>query len=435
VKSAKELGLEAAAELVRPSDVLGIPLGPGQPASFLHALSRRDDWHDLRVFGALLLDLYPLFAKKGVQLLSGFFGPAERALLAAGHDVRFVPGDFRRFATVAEQLAPRVMATAVAPPGPDGRFSLSLHAGATVEALRRCGRDPDRLLVAEVNPALPRTGGIPPDHTHDLGPDEIDVLVEADRPPATLDGPGPTAIERAIAEHVARLVPEGATLQTGIGGVPDAIASLLAEGPGGDYGVHSEMFTTGLMHLHQAGKVSNARKGIFEGVSVCTFALGSKELHDWLHENDEVRFLPVDIVNDPTIIAANRNMIAINGGLSVDLAGQVVADNIGGRQHSGIGGHEDFVAGASLESDDRSLVCLPSTAQVGGRRVSRIVARLPRGSIVTTPRHAVDLVVTEYGAAELRGRTVAERAEALVEIAHPSIRDALRAGEDDPEIS
>jgi acyl-CoA hydrolase len=430
----EHLSLAAAAERVRPVDNLAVPLGPGQPASLLHALSARDDFEDLRIFGALLLDLYPVFAKKGVRLLSGFLGPAERALRAAGHDVRFVPGDFRRFATIVEQLAPRVMATAVAPAGPDGRYSLSLHAGATVEALRRCGRDPERLLIAEVNAELPRTRGLPPEHTHDLGPDEIDILVESEHPLRTLEDTPPSDAERAIAAHVEALIPESATLQTGIGGVPSAVARLLAEHDRGDYGVHSEMFTTGLMHLHQAGKVTNRSKGIYQGYSICTFALGTRELHEWLDQNEEVCFLPVDLVNDPTVIARNRHMIAINGALSIDLFGQVVADTIEGRQHSGIGGHEDFVGGASLENDDRSIVCLPATAKVGDRVISRIQTRLPRGSIVTTPRHQLDLVVTEFGTADLRGRTVTERAEALIEVAHPDVRDALRADEDDVEV-
>lgn len=431
----KQLGAAQAAALIRATDSLAIPLGPGQPGSLLHALSERDDFEALDVYGGLLLDLYPLFAKQGVRLLSGFFGPAERALLAAGHEVHFVPGDFRRFAGAVERLRPRVMATAVAPPGPDGRFSLSLHAGATVEALHHCGRDPDRLLIAELNPELPRTFGLAPEHGHDLSPDEIDVLIEGDRPVRTLDDATPTPAERAIADHVAEYIPSGATLQTGIGGVPNAVAMLLAKGGGGDYGVHSEMFTTGLMHLHEAGKVSNRRKGIFEGHSICTFALGTAELHRWLHEREEVRFLPVSIVNDPSLIARNRRMVAINGAISIDLAGQVVADTIAGRQHSGIGGHEDFVGGASLEEEDRSLVCLPSTVEVGEQIVSRIQTRLPMGSIVTTPRHAVDLVVTEYGVAELRGRTVEERVQALAAVAHPAVREALLRGEDDVVVS
>ena len=431
----KELSPEEAAALVRPVDFVAVPLGPGQPASLMKALSGRDDFEDLRVFGALLLDLYPVFAKKGVRLLSGFLGPAERALQAAGHDVRFVPGDFRRFASVAEQMAPRVMTTAVAPADADGHYSLSLHAGATIDALRAAGRDPNRLLIAEVNPELPRTFGLPPEHDHRLGPDEIDVLVTGTDPVRTIEDAPPTEVETAIAQHVRGYVPERATLQTGIGGIPNAVAGLLAAGAGGDYGIHSEMFTTGLMKLHHAGKVSNAHKGIYDGYSVCTFALGTAELHAWLNENEEVRFLPSHIVNDPSVIAHHRNMVAINGGLQVDLSGQVVADTIEGRQYSGIGGHEDFVGGASLEGDDRSLVCFPATVRVGEREISRIQARLPLGSIVTTPRHQVDLVVTEYGAAELRGRTVEERVEALVEIAHPSVREGLLRGDDDLSVS
>jgi len=144
-----------------------------------------------------------------------------------------------------------------------------------------------------------------------------------------------------------------------------------------------------------------------------------------------VRFLPVELVNDPALIGRNRNMISLNGAITIDLAGQVVADTIEGRQHSGIGGHEDFVGGASLAEGGHSMVCLPSTAVVGDRVVSRIQATLPRGSIVTTPRHQLDLVVTEFGAAELRGRSVEERAEALIAIAHPDARAALARGEPD----
>jgi acyl-CoA hydrolase len=427
----RSLSLGEATALVRPEDTLAVPLGPGQPVGFLHALGERDDFRDLRVFGALLLDLYPLFARPGVRLLSGFFGPAERALHAAGHDVHFVPGDFRRFSGMVEDLRPRVMVTAAAPADADGRFSLSLHAGATVASLQRCGRDPERVLIVETNAGLPRTAGLPPEHPHELAADEVDFVIESDRSVPTLADPEPSENDRAIALHVRRFVPDGATLQTGIGGVPSLVAQLLAEGDGGDYGIHSEMFTTGLMHLHRSGKVTNSRKGIYDGFSAVTFALGTKELHDWLAGRDDVRFLPVEFVNDPAIIKRNRRMISINGALSIDLAGQVVADTIRGRQHSGIGGHEDFVGGASLAEGDHSMVCLPATAKVGDRVISRIQAELPGGSIVTTPRHQLDIVVTEYGAAQLRGRTVAERAEALIEIAHPDVRDALRRGEKD----
>ena len=221
-------------------------------------------------------------------------------------------------------------------------------------------------------------------------------------------------------------VKNGSTLQTGIGAIPNIVATELAKGPLGGFGVHSEMFTNGLMRLHQAGKVTNDAKGVFDGVSVTTFALGTPELYGWLDNNDDVAFLPVETVNDPTVIAQNANLVSINGALSVDLYGQVVADNIGERQISGVGGHEDFVAGAELHLDAHSLICLHSTAVHEGEVVSRIVGLLPEGSVVSTPRHHTGVVITEYGSAELTGLTVSERAHLLVEIAHPDFRDDLR---------
>ena len=425
--TARELSAADAAALLRPADTLAIPLGPGAPGGFLHALGTRDDWTKLEVFGALLLDLYAVFTKPGVRLRSGFYGPAERILRDTGANVEFIPADFRRFVTIAEQFAPRVMTTAVAPPDERGFMSLSLHAGATVGELHRAARDPDRIVIVEVNAQLPRTLGIPPQFTHALHVDEVDVIVRNDAPPFVLADDAPTDVDRAIAAFAREFVTDGCTLQSGIGGVPSTIIELLAEGPGGDYGVHSEMFTTGLMRLHQAGKVTNARKGEFRGFSISTFALGTADLYAWLHENPDVRFLPVEIVNAPQTIARNHQFASINGALAVDLYGQVVADRLGGGQFSGIGGHEDFVAQSGLELEDRSLICLPSTAHSAGAVISRIVTTLTPGATVTTPRHQVDLVITEHGVAELRGRTVRERAVALAEIAHPDFRDELRA--------
>ncbi|MCU1352837.1 MAG: acetyl-CoA hydrolase [Acidimicrobiales bacterium] len=418
--------LEAAAALVRDTDVLGVPLGPGQPGGFLHALGERESFTDLLVTGALLVDFFALFGRPGVRYLSGFFGPLERLMRDQGGAIEFVPADFRRFAPALEQIKPRVMATAAAPPDADGWCSLSLHAGATVAELHRCGADPDRVLVVEVSPRFPRTLGIGPEHQHRIHVDEVDALVETDYEPFVLADPEPSAADRAIAHHVASFVTEGCTLQTGIGGVPSLVVSLLAERAGGDYGIHSEMFTTGLMRLHQAGKVTND-KGLYDGLSITTFAAGTRELYDWLDGNELVRFLPVHLVNSPDVIARNRRMVAINGALAVDLAGQAVADTLAGSQFSGIGGHEDFIAASGLELEDRSLVCFRSTATVGGTTISRIQSQLPAGTIVTTPRHQLDVVVTEHGVAELRGRTVRERARALAAIAAPDFRDQLLA--------
>lgn len=420
----RELSPLEAVDLFHPTDSLGLPLGPAQPAGLLEAVGTRKDWEELRVFGALVTVLTDLFTHPNVHYLSGFFGPIERLLRDSGANIGFAPADFRRFVSLLAAIRPRVMATAASPPDGDGYCSLSLHAGANVAELHAAGADAERLLVVEVSDRYPRTFGLG-DHGHRVHLDEIDVLVRSEASPYEMVDPEPTDVERAIAEHIGALIPEGATLQTGIGAVPSVVATLLAEGGGGDYGVHSEMFTTGLMKLHQAGKVTNRRKGQYDGVSVCTFAGGTRELYDWLHENREVAFLPVEVVNSPEVIGANHAMVTINAALSVDIHGQVVADTRSGEQFSGIGGHEDFVAGAGLELSDRSVVCLPSTYRAGEEVRSRIVPWFAAGTVITTPRHQVDVIVTEHGVAELRGKTVHQRGEALAAIAHPDFREEL----------
>lgn len=416
----------AAAALVRPTDTLGLPLGPGQPPSFLRALGERDDWAELRVYGALLAVGTELFARPNVHLLSGFFGPFERALRDGGGNIGFAPADFRRFAPLYERQRPRVMCTVTAAPDADGWCSLSLHAGGSIGELERAGADPDRLLIVEASTAFPRTVGLPPEYPHRIHVDQADVLIETDAAPLALPPGEPSEIDRAIATHAAAFVESGCTVQTGIGTIPSAIATLLAEGEASELGIHSEMLTDGLMRLHRSGSVAN-EKGIFDGVSVTTFAFGSEELYGWLDGNEEVAFLPVEVVNSPEVIARNRRMVSISGALAVDVHGQVVADTIAGRQFSGIGGHEDFVAASGLELEDRSLLCLPSTVTVDGTRRSRIVPYFDRGAVITTPRHQVDVIVTEYGAAELEGKTVRQRGLALAQICHPDFRDELEA--------
>jgi acyl-CoA hydrolase len=316
------------------------------------------------------------------------------------------------------------MASAASPPDASGRCSLSLHAGGTVPELRRAGADPDRLLIVEVSDRYPRTFGLPPRYPHALALEEIDVLVRSEDGPLALPEADPDEVDRAIARNAAGFIPDGATLQTGIGSIPSAIARLLAETDGEDYGVHTEMFTDGLMRLHGASKVAN-RKGQFDGVSIATFALGSEELYRWLDGNDGVAFLPVEVVNAPEVIGRNERMVTINGALAIDIQGQVVADTISGDQYSGIGGQEDFIAGPGFSLSQRSLLCLRSTATVEEKLVSRIVPWFDAAAVITTPRHQVDVIVTEYGAAELEGRTVHQRGEALAAIAHPSARAEL----------
>jgi acyl-CoA hydrolase len=420
----EHLNADEAAARIRAVDAVGMPLGPGQPPGLLEAMGRRTDWEDLRINGALLSVFSDLFTHPNVHYLSGFYGPLERILRDSGANIGFAPADFRRFVPLLQTLAPRVMVTAGALPDADGRVSLSLHAGANVEEMQRASADPDRVLIVEVSEHYPRTYGTAGER-HSFSVEDIDILVESDKAPVETDDPPPTDVDRAIADHVRTFVPDGATLQTGIGAVPSMVATLLAEGDGGGYGIHSEMFTTGLMRLHQAGKVTN-QKGTYDGVSVTTFAAGTRELYDWLHENREVAFLPVDLVNSPEAIGRNRAAVTINAAMSVDIQGQVIADTIGAVQYSGIGGHEDFVSGPALDLDDRSILCLPSTIQLGDELRSRIVPWFEAGAVITTPRHQVDIIITEHGVAELQGKTVHQRGEALAAIAHPAFREGLR---------
>jgi adhesin HecA-like repeat protein len=416
---------EAAARF-EPADTLGIPLGPGQPGALIEALGERDDWEDLRIGGGLLSVFSQVFSHPNAHYLSGFFGPLERALRDQGANLSFAPADFRRFEPILEAQRPRVMATAACRPDEDGWCSLSLHAGATTRECRRAAADPKRLLMVETSPKFPRTFGIPPEHRHALHVDEIDVLIESDRVPLALPQPEIGETDRKIAENAAALIPAGSTLQTGIGAVPSMIAGLLADGEGGDYGVHSEMFTDGLMRLHESGKVTN-RKGLYDGVSVATFAAGTADLYTWLDGNEDVAFLPVDLVNSQEAIADNRSMVTINGAMAIDIHGQVVADTIDGAQYSGVGGHEDFISGPALSLEDRALLCMSSTIQIGGETRSRIVPWFEAGTVITTPRHQVDVVVTEFGAAELQGKTTHQRGEELARIAHPDFREELLA--------
>ncbi|MEI7858310.1 MAG: acetyl-CoA hydrolase/transferase C-terminal domain-containing protein [Acidimicrobiales bacterium] len=417
---------EEAAGLISTTDAVGFGLGPANPDAFLTALGGRNDWEHLTFGGALLLNYYPVFTHPNVNYRCGFFGPAERLLDATGANIELVPGGFRQFAPILRRYNPRVMTVLAAPPE-NGMINLSLHLGATYDELVLAGQDPDRLLVVEVNANLPRTHSLPPDFTNTIPLDIVDVLIETDATPFTLPAGPIDEVDMAIAELAQSFITDGVTLQIGIGAVPNIVATKLAEGRGGGYGIHSEMFTDGIMLLHQAGKITNDAKHLFNGVSITTFALGSAELYAWLDGNEDVAFVPVQVVNDPSVISRNHAFVSINGALCVDLYGQVVADNIGGRQISGVGGHEDFVAGAGMELDDQSLICLHSTAVVEGEVRSRIVPVLPEGSIVSTPRHHTGVIITEYGSADLSGCTVRERANALAEIAHPDFRAELRA--------
>ena len=414
-----------AARLVE-VDAVATGLATGQARAVLRAIGPREPSRPLTVYGALLAEPYAFLRDPHVRVVSGFFGPIERMARQAGLGVEFLPADFHGLERLTRELRPAAVATIVTPPDDDGFCSFGVHAAATAGPFREAGADPDRLAIAEVNPAMPWVDGLPAYGGNKVHLSEIDVLIEDDTPLVTVPYVEPGAEERAIAAHVAELVAPGATLQFGIGGVPNALGELLAALPAGDYCIHTEMMTDGIMRLHQAGKVTN-RKGVDDGLSIATFAAGTADLYRWLDRNPIVRMLPVSAVNDPARMAQTRQFTSINAALAIDLHGQVVADSIAGVQYSGIGGHETFTMGGRQAPGGKSILCLRSSVTVAGERRSTIVAEHPAGTLITTPRHQLQYVVTEWGIADVDQLTDTARARALAAIAHPDFRATLLA--------
>jgi acyl-CoA hydrolase len=299
------------------------------------------------------------------------------------------------------------------PPDSHGFCSL----GTSVEAIHAAMRAA-RTVIVQFNRSMPRTLGESFIHIND-----IDLAVEVDVPP--YEHPIGTIgdVERRIGAYVADLIPDGATLQLGIGAIPAATALFLREKK--DLGIHTEMFTDSVVDLVEAGAVTGNAKERNRGKIVTAFMLGTKRLYDFAHDNPMVEMRSVDFTNDSAVIRSFRRMIAINSAIEVDLTGQVVADSIGKRVYSGVGGQMDFIRGAALAPEGRAIIALPSTA--AGGTVSRIAATLQPGAGVVTTRAHVRTVVTEYGVAELFGKSIDERAEALIAIAHPDFREELRA--------
>ena len=255
---------------------------------------------------------------------------------------------------------------------------------------------------------------------------EVDFILNGDNQAmAELPKPVITDVDRAVARLIAAEIEDGACLQIGIGGMPNAVCGLLAESSVQDLGIHTEMMTDGIVDLYRAGRITGAKKQLNTGKMVCTFSLGAQYLYDFLHKNPMVEFHPVDYTNMPHIIMQNDNVAAINNTTQMDLQGQAASESDGYRHISGTGGQSQFVRGAYASKGGKSFICLASTFEKKGERKSRIVTALTKGNIVTTPRSDMMYVVTEYGMVNLKGRTVAERAQLLISIAHPDFREDL----------
>lgn len=272
------------------------------------------------------------------------------------------------------------------------------------------------LKIAQINKNMPYTYG------NGINIKDIDYIVEKDEPLIELQPPHIGDVEKQIGGYVASLIHDGDTLQLGIGAIPDAVLSFLGEKK--DLGIHSEMFSDGVVDLANKGVITNKKKTIDQGKFVSCFLMGTKKLYDFVNNNPDVLMKPVDYTNDPFVVAQIDNIISINSAMQVDLMGQVNAEMIGSRQFSGVGGQVDFVRGASRAKGGKAIIAMPSTTGKT-KKISKIVALLDEGAAVTTSRNDVDYVVTEYGIAALKGKTLRQRAETLIKIAHPDFRAEL----------
>lgn len=342
-----------------------------------------------------------------------FLGGSTRAAAAEGR-VDFTPVYFSEIPSLLrEDLRPNVTLLQCSPPDAHGYVSLGVSVDYTKPAA-----EASELVIAQVNQNMPRTLGDSFLHVTQIG-----CLVEADTPVIELAPPKIGDVERAIGENVASLVRDGDTLQLGIGAIPDAVLLFLKEK--NDLGIHTEMFSDGVVELVEAGVITNKAKTLHRGQSVATFLMGTRRLYDYVSDNPAVAMYPVDYVNDPYVIGQNDNLVSINSCVQVDIMGQVVSTSAGLRQISGVGGQVDFVRGANLSKGGRAIMAMPSTTGKG--KISKIVPFLDQGSAVTTTRNEVNYVITEYGIAKLKGKSLRQRAEALIRIAHPDFRDELTA--------
>jgi 4-hydroxybutyrate CoA-transferase len=418
VKTPKTITAEQAAGLVKSGDQVIISHGAAEPQKFLIALvNRHEDLEHveilhLRVVGPVLY-LDPEMAKAFFHRAM-MIGPNVRKPLAEGRAdlipifYHMVPHFLR-----SGHIPVDVAVIQLAPPGVNGYCSYGIcvsHNPASVRAAK--------IVIGEVNQQMPVVNS-----PHKIHLSQLDYIIDASYPLYSRVYDEPSAEEVQLAKYVASLIPNGATLQIGLGKMPDAVLTQL-KGKN-DLGVHTEIFGDGVMELTKMGVINNMRKNINRGKILATFAEGSLEFFGWLREAP-VEMEVVDYSNDPFVIMQNDNVIAINGALEVDITGQINAESSGTRQIAGVGGQSDFALGAARSKGGKFIIAMLSASVKGDKRFSKIVTAMKAGSGISTSRALADYVVTEFGIAQLKGKTMAERCRALIEVAHPDFRDQLR---------
>jgi acyl-CoA hydrolase len=413
----KRMSASDAIEQVRDGDFIIVPSGAGEPPALLTELSeQRRRFRDVKVSQILALRKYGYFdcdTVQHVRHVALFFGGASRAAGQAGW-ADFIPAYFSELPSLIEraQIPSDVVFSMASPMNEQGWFSLSLGADYTMAAVQKA-----RAVVLEVNPNVPFAHG--QCHVHIS---QVAALVESSEPIIEVGLPKIGPVQEAIGKYVADMIEDGSTLQIGYGGIPDAVVMQLTDKR--DLGIHTEMIGDGILNLVEAGVVTNRRKTWLPNKMVATFALGSKRLYDYMHHNPMLEMHPVNTTNDPYIAGQNDKLIAINASLQIDLLGQCGSESIAHLPYSGTGGQVDFVRAANRSRGGKAFIVLPSTAKDG--TISRIVPTLTPGTHVTTGKNDINYVVTEYGVAQLRGKSARQRADELISIAHPDFRAELR---------
>ena len=416
--ASKRMSAHEAVKLVHNGDYIVVPSGVGEPPALLTALSeQRHDFTDVKVSQILAMRKYAYLdphTVANVRNVAYFLGSATRSGGKEGW-VDFVPSYFSEMPSQIErgQIPADVVFSMASPMDAHGYFSLSLGADYTMAAVAKA-----RAVVLEVNSNVPFAYGNC--HVHIS---QVTALVESKEPVMEVGLPKIGPVQIAIGKYVADMIDDGSTLQIGYGGIPDAVVMQLTGKH--DLGIHTEMIGDGIMTLIESGAVTNRRKNYMPGKCIATFALGSAKLYRYLDRNPGVEIHPVDFTNDPYLASRNDNLHAINATLQIDLLGQCGSESLGQTPYSGTGGQADFVRAANRSRGGKAFIVLPSTAK--DDTISRIVPVLSPGTHVTTSKNDINYVITEFGVAQLRGKSAGQRARELIGIAHPNFRVELAA--------
>ena len=423
--SAKIITLQQALDMVKPNDYIVTGMCMAEAMNFmsqLHTIADRVE--DVTVSNCIPMADHQFFTNPDYRskfMLETWFYTATLRKFHKNGNVSFIPNHLHFSAKKRlHYRKPNIYVGAACVPDKHGYISLSLSTCYEKQMIEAAD-----IAILEINPNFPRTFGDIQIHVS-----EIDYLVEANYPPSTIPIAPPSEKDRTIGKYIADLVEDGSCIQLGIGGIPNAVAEALHGKK--DLGVHTEMFSDGMMELFKAGAINGKYKNIQKGRMVATFAMGSAELYEFLDNNPGIEFLDGYYTNDPKIIALNDKQVSINTTLEVDLTGQCASESLGSVQFSGTGGQSDTAVGAQDSKGGKSFIALYSTARVRNKEtgekeeVSKIVSQLKQGAAVSLSRNDVDFVVTEYGVASLRGTSIVERVDKLIAIAHPKFRDQLK---------